>query len=78
MCKLTHITRDQCIIKLPVQLAASAACSAARAAFWAARAAPRALHTRRCGMPTPPPRQSACEHAVPQYHTARHALQSRR
>ena len=46
-------------------------CAAAVAAALAAwRAAPRALHTRRC----PPSRQSACEQAVPQYHTARQAL----
>jgi len=48
--------------------AASAACR--RAALAAARAAPSALHTCLC-----PARQSACEQAVPQYHTARQALQ---
>ena len=54
--------------------AASAAASAAtcrRRSFSAARAAPSALHTRLC----PPSRQSACEQAVLQYHTARQALQ---
>ena len=57
-----------------VQLAGPpAALHAAAAALAAARAAPSALHTRRC----PPCRQSACEQAVPQYHTARQALRER-
>ena len=47
-------------------------CSAASAAacLRSCRSAPSALHRRRC-----PARQSACEQAVPQYHTARQALQ---
>ncbi len=50
--------------------ASSAAAAAAAASLAARRAAPSALHTRRCL----PSRQSACEQAVPQYHTARQAL----
>ena len=50
--------------------APASAAAAALAALAATRAAPSALHTRRC----PPCRQSACEQAVPQYHTARQAL----
>ncbi len=46
-----------------------AAACCRRQSFSAARAAPSAMHTRRC-----PARQLACEQAVPQYHTARQAL----
>ena len=42
----------------------------AAASLAARRATPSARHMRRC----PPSRQSACEQAVPQYHTARQAL----
>ncbi len=51
----------------------AAAAAPAAASLAARRAAPSALHTRRC----PPSRQSACEQAVPQYHTARQALRNR-
>ena len=51
-------------------VAPASAAAALLAALAAARAAPSALHTCRC----PPCRQSACEQAVPQYHTARQAL----
>ena len=53
-----------------VAAAALAAASAAAASLAARRAARSALHMRRC----PPSRQSACEQAVLQYHTAWQAL----
>ena len=63
-----------CLLLSPptLQTVAAAPAAAAAASFSARRAAPSALHSRRC-----PARQSACEQAVPQYQTAQQALHER-
>ena len=59
----------QCIQIAQLPCCPSAPAAAAAAALAARRAASSGLHMRLC-----PARQSACEQAVPQYHTARQAL----